>query len=130
MVVAIFVVGMYVGFQLPNLIFFFFEIANSSASCEGASTYYSGENFFLDVQALKADIGYGNKTNDGFRILPPMMIDDPTWDCEDTSHAIVCLGELYGIECKINLQVMYGGQDSSNHLGVDCFYDDVWKEMN
>jgi hypothetical protein len=111
----------------PFIVKLMSDLEEYSSSCEGIEYYYTGENFKYDVQDLifKAnDCYYPIEQKWNARWFPPKALKNCTGiegiDCEDISHMVMCLADLYNISCNyyITLSTYEGG-----HQGINCNVD-------
>jgi hypothetical protein len=94
-------------------------------TCVGILDYYTATNFTSDARiliqkALDMTSHENNGITHNMTLLPPKAIleQQPYYDCEDTTHALLCLERLYPyVACQI--YVMYR-ENGYHHIGVEC----------
>lgn len=98
-----------------------FSEAHYNTSCQGIFAYYSGWGFTHDAIHLKNASLEAYSIDSEWRLLPPMAIQtgEQGFDCEDITHAALCLASMYpNVRCNYYYQV-WNGQLAS-HIGVNC----------
>ena len=98
-----------------------FGEAHLNTSCNGVYAYYTGRGFTYDADILTKEALKIYEIDEGWNILPPMAIQtkEPGYDCEDISHAVLCMAAAYPhISCNYYYQE-WNGQEFS-HIGVNC----------
>lgn len=99
---------------------------NTQVPCDGIDGFYTGSGFFSDYGDLLVAMNYED-IDDGFDMKTPEHVGESTWDCEDRSHAIYCLGRLYGVECNTYYSVSYRMMSNNReHFGVECYVYGDW----
>jgi len=120
--------------NLPYVDVGYFRLVNEETSCRGIEKYYSGEGFIKDVNKLNKIIWSYNHSSESpgqLFIATPGEVDYPFWDCEDSTHAFWCMAKLYNITCTIYYTKQIGRRsDRLDHLGLECFVDGGWMEIN
>jgi len=96
------------------------------ASCEGIEEYYTGKGFNRDFYDIEKDYltCYSTYDNDTKGILPISALKEckENYDCEDFSFAVMCLAQLYEIDCEYTSEIKYyEKQDKAvTHIGIMC----------
>lgn len=120
--------------NIPDINLGYYEQVNENTSCRGIEEYYTGRGFKKDVNRLSYIIWEYNQSSEPTGLLvivSPAEMDYPFWDCEDSSHAYWCLANLYNLTCAVYYTDEIGRRsDKSDHLGLECFVDGGWMEIN
>ena len=116
-----------IGISFPFLKLYTTEYDLNGISCEGIEKYYTGRGFYSDVLNSGANEGY--QENDPGIFLTPSELGDYGWDCEDISHFIMCLADIYDIECNYYYQANYGRVEDGNHVGIECLVEGEWEVL-
>lgn len=118
---VVFILGLIGGVAIPGLSFSIMNSSMGSSSCAGVNEYYTGESFSDDAYRFIRKSGYVGGSEPGFLVISPAMAGSVGWDCEDISHGIMCIAELYEVDCKYYGSVNYEGVFSyEGHLGIKC----------
>jgi hypothetical protein len=115
-----FLIGILIGANLKSAMAEQWLYSMEQISCSQTDDYYTGKDFFKDLDSMRADFGK----------LAPIVTDDGVWDCEDTTHAIYCMAKHYDIKCQLYYQISYGRINNTEHVGLDCYINGRWEWMN
>lgn len=106
-------------------------------SCEGIKYYYN-KDFLHDLYDMKMDyIDCYDSSETKFTvdtILPPAFIKHcivKGMDCEDFQSSVLCLADLYDVECKRTTTKIFRERNNeiAYHAGVECKIDNEWLEV-
>jgi len=110
------------------------SVQHTISGCSGIDYYYTNISFYEDYLHMSRDY-YNCYSNDHWYNLNPTLKDprviincsEEGFDCEDFSHAIMCLADKYDVDCEI---YSLFGINHESHEGVRCRYGEVWQEYN
>jgi len=138
--VFVFIGGVCFALILLSFAFYLFvPISHKMTSCEGIERCYTGNGIVQDIHCVIRNSTF--KQRRGAAI--PKELFENGGDCESTSHAAMCLCELYGEECRLYYSGKYyigeksreyhncvGALCSATHMGIEVKIGGRWYEQD
>jgi len=107
--------------SVPENILSHYTKVEPQVSCEGIEGYIDG-NWIESRLLLTGKFYASNATSENEMFNAPMIpaqLGEEYYDCEDLSHAILCLASEYNKTCKAYYGIKYK-QEPEAHIGVEC----------